>query len=441
MRIHRILFFFMKTILFVTSVLAIASANAETQTHIQIAGSMAITANQASPSPASAPTPAAAVSTTTSVISSSNASSSPSLPSVTNVIPAPPDFAVKGYILLDANSNFVIAEKNADVRMPPASITKIMSLYIAANALKTGQIQLDSPVTISENAWRVGGSKMFVKVGTQIPVRDLIDGIVIASGNDATVAMAEYLAGSEQAFVSLMNQMTVQLGMHNTHYADSNGLPAESHYSTPRDIAILARTWISVFPEYYTWFKQKWVIHNGIKQSNRNRLLWRDTSVDGMKTGHTDDAGYCLVASAVRHGMRLIAVVMGAANDNARTNYSEALLDYGFRFYATHKLYAADVVLKKARVWFGKKREVTLGLKNDLYITLPSGQYQKLKASITTNKLIQAPLKKGDVVGNVTVTLSGKSIATQPLIALQDIPRAGIIASLGDRIMLLFYTH
>lgn len=363
----------------------------------------------------------------------------PALPSIPTIIPSPPDFAVSGYILLDANSGFVIAAKNPDVRMAPASITKIMSLYIAAGALKNGQVRLDSPVAISENAWRVGGSKMFVKVGAQIPLHDLIDGIVIASGNDATVALAEYLAGSEQGFVRLMNQMAAQLKMNNTHYADSNGLPAANHYSTPRDIAILAQAWVSNFPEYYPWFKQKWMMYNGIKQPNRNRLLWRDSSVDGMKTGHTDDAGYCLVASAVRNGMRLIAVLMGAPSDNARINSSALLLDYGFRFYEMHKLYAANSELAKPKVWLGKESSVVLGLQNNLYVTIPSGQYQKLKASVTLDKIIKAPLKQGqECCGSVDVTLDGKLIATQSLVALQDVEQSGFIGSLIDRFMLLF---
>lgn len=360
-------------------------------------------------------------------------------PSAARIVPAPPEFAVlRGYILLDANSGYVITAKNPDERMPPASITKLMSLYIFADALKRGELTLDTKVTISETAWRVGGSKMFVKVGTQIPVRELIDGIVIASGNDATVAMAEHMAGTEGAFTSIMNKFAAELGMTNTHYSDSNGLPADNHYSTPRDIATLARNWIANFPEYYPWFKQKWVEHNGIKQSNRNRLLWHDASVDGIKTGHTDDAGYCLAASAVRNGTRLVAVVMGAPSDNVRLNDTEALLDYGFRFYETHKLYAAGSVLAKHRVWFGQCGAVELGLQNDLYATIPSGQYAQLKANLTLNKNIVAPLQKGAECGSVEVVLNGKVIAKQPVVALSAIPKAGFFRSTIDRLVMLF---
>jgi len=355
------------------------------------------------------------------------------------LIPALPDLALKGYILVDANSGYVIAEKNADVQMPPASITKVMSLYLVAKALKTESLHFDDRITISKNAWKVGGSKMFIKVGDQVSVKDLVDGIVIASGNDATVAMAEHMAGSEEVFANLMTQTAKELGMNNTNYVDSNGLPATNHYSTPRDIALLARAWINHFPEYYPWFKQKWVIHNGIKQPNRNRLLWRDSSVDGIKTGHTDDAGYCLVSSAVRNGMRLIAVVMGASSDNARNNNSEILLNYGFRFYETHKIYTAGIALTKTKIWLGEKNVAELGLSQDLYVTIPSGQYKKLKASLTMNKIIKAPLQKGHTYGSVNVMIDNKLLTTQPLVALQDIHEAGLISSLCDRLFLLFY--
>lgn len=357
---------------------------------------------------------------------------------VPSIIPAPPDFPIKGFILIDAASGYMIAEKNADAHLPPASLTKIMTLYLTAQALKAGRIHFDDQVRISENAWRKDGSRMFIKVGSTVPLKELIDGIVIASGNDATVAVAEYLAGTEDTFVNLMNQTAVTLGMKDTHYMDSNGLPELNHYSSPRDIAILAKMWIDNFPEYYPWFKQQWISYNGIKQPNRNRLLWHDSSVDGMKTGHTDDAGYCLVASAVRNNMRLIAVIMGAASEKARLDDAEALLNYGFRFYESHKLYNAATTLVRPRIWFGKENTIALGVKRDFYVTVPVGQYKNLKANLALNPDLQAPIVKGQECGKLNITLDGKVLSSAPLVALQDNLRAGIFSTTWDRMLRLF---
>lgn len=350
------------------------------------------------------------------------------------VMPPPPDFAVKAYILIDANSGYVIAEKNADTQLPPASLTKLMTLYITAGALKAGQIHFEDQVTISENAWRKGGSRMFIKVGSQVPVKELIDGIVIASGNDATVAMAEFLAGTEENFANLMNQTAAQIGMKNSHFVDSNGLPEPAHYSSARDLSSLARSWINTYPEYYPWFKQKWIMFNNIKQPNRNRLLWRDPSVDGMKTGHTDEAQYCLVSSAVRNGMRLITVVMGAPSDAARTNDTEALLNYGFRYYESHQLFAANqsLPITPVRVWFGKEKYMQLGLNAPLYATVPIGAYHDLTANAVFTQNLKAPIVKGQPCGTMQVLLRGKVIATAPLVALQDNPRANFISVFFD---------
>lgn len=357
-----------------------------------------------------------------------------------NTAPAAPDFDVKAFILVDANTGYVIAAKNPDAHLPPASITKLTSLYLIATALRSGQLHMEDQIVISENAWRMSGSRMFVKVGSTVPAQELINGIIVASGNDATVAMSEHLAGSETSFVNMMNQTAANLGMKDTHYSDSNGLPAEDHYSSARDIATLARSWIKTFPEYYPWFKQQWIVFNKIKQPNRNRLLWRDPSVDGIKTGHTDDAGYCLVSSAVRNGTRLISVVLGAPNDNARTNYSESLLNYGFRFFETHKVFAANTRLTTSKIWMGKAGNVDLGLKDDLYVTIPNGQYQNLKASVTLDKIIKAPLIKGQpCCGVVNVNLNGKLLLSQPLVPLKDVAKAGAFSSLIDKIILLFY--
>ncbi len=358
-------------------------------------------------------------------------------PAITTVIPSPPDFDAKSYILMDANSGYVIAEKNANLRASLASVTKVMSLYVVAKTLRAGQIHLNDQVTVSENAWRTGGSRMFIKVGTNVTVEDLIKGMVVASGNDATVAMAERIAGTEQAFAGLMNQEARNLKMKDTNYFDGSGLN-DSNYSTAFDLAALAKAWVLDFPEYYPWFKEKWEVYNGIRQPNRNRLLWRDASVDGIKTGHTNEAGYCLIASAIRNGMRLIVVVMGAKNDSARANNSMALLNYGFRFFETRKLFAANANMAKPKVWFGKDSEVALGLPEDLYVTLPAGQHKNIKAKAIINGELKAPIIKGNSYGVIKVSLDDKVIATKPLVALKDNPRANFLFVGFDYIRKLF---
>ncbi|MEI8054968.1 MAG: D-alanyl-D-alanine carboxypeptidase family protein [bacterium] len=355
------------------------------------------------------------------------------------LIPAPPNFDAKAYILIDANSGYTVAEKNADQHLAPASLTKVMTLYLIAQALKTGQTHLTDMVNVSEEAWRAGfgGSRMFIKAGTAVSVQDLISGIATASGNDATVAIAEHLAGSEQSFVSLMNQTALKLSMDNTNFTDSNGLPSNSHYSTARDLSALSKAWIANFPEYYPWFKERWMTYNGIKQPNRNRLLWRDSSVDGLKTGHTNDAGYCLVVSAVRSGgMRLISVILGAKSDEARTKYSEALLNYGFRFFETRKLFTANTKLVASRVWLGKEKTAGFGLKNDFYITLPASQHSNLKAKADMGNNLKAPIIKGLTYGTLNIMLDGKTIASQPLVALQNNQRANFIFAIYDYILM-----
>lgn len=353
-------------------------------------------------------------------------------------IPAPPDFAAKSYILIDANSGYIMAEKNADQHLAPASLTKVMTLYLVADALTTGHTHLTDMATVSEKAWRSGGSRMFIRVGSSVSIQDLISGIATASGNDATVAVSEHLAGSEESFVDLMNQTAQKLGMNNTHFTDSNGLTDANHYSTARDLSILSKDWIANFPQYYSWFKERWMTYNGIKQPNRNRLLWRDSSVDGFKTGHTDDAGYCLIVSAVRNGMRLISIVLGAKSDEARTKYSEALLNYGFRFFETRKLFAANTNLITPRVWLGKEKTAALGLRKDLYFTLPAGQHSRVKAKANIDSKLKAPIVKGQVYGNLNITLDGKTIISEPLVALQDNKRANFIFVLYDYVFMMF---
>lgn len=358
---------------------------------------------------------------------------------VPSLIPSAPDVNAKGYVLLDANSGYIIAQKNADTRMPPASLTKLMTLYITAAALQNGQINLTDNVRISKQAWQMGGSRMFVKANSLVPVKLLIQGIIVASGNDATMALAEYIGGNQQSFVNLMNQTAASIGMTNSHYKDCNGLPAPDHYTTPGDIAKLAKAWVVNFPEYYPWFKQKWITYNKIKQPNRNRLLWRDPSVDGIKTGHTEAAGFCLVASADRNNMRLISVVMGAPTDSARANDSEALLNYGFHFFETHKLYAANSVLANPRIWFGKHKKINLGLSKDLYVTIPKGQYKQIKAVIALDDTLKAPITKGQSLGTVKISLNGKEISEKPLIALQDDPKGGFWTRSMDHLGLMLY--
>lgn len=364
----------------------------------------------------------------------------PKAPPAPTVQTPAPDLTASGYILMDYNSGQIVAQKNIDKKLAPASLTKMMTLYIVSSALKSGQISLDTRVPISEKAWRTGGSRMFVKVGTQVPAGELIKGIIVASGNDACVAMAEFLAGSEEAFATIMNQTAASLGMKNSHFVDSTGMPNKNHYSTARDLAILGRALIRDFPEYYHWYKQKWFTYNDIKQPNRNRLLWRDESVDGLKTGHTDDAGYCLVASAKRNDTRLVAVILGTPNDNARANDAQSLINYGFRFFETHKLFSANTPLSEPRVWLAKNKTVALGVDDDFFITIPAGQYKDLKATVIIDNDLQAPIVKGQQYGSIKVTLKGREITTKPLIALIENPKGGLWTRFCDRIS-IFVSH
>lgn len=351
------------------------------------------------------------------------------------IIPAPPVIDAKGYLLIDADSGYIITQQNQDVPMAPASLTKLMTMYIVSGALKEGRIKLTDNVPVSEAAWRTGGSRMFIQVGTQVPVQDLINGIVIASGNDACIAMSEFIAGSQSSFVDLMNKMSAQLGMKNTHYADPTGLPDPTNYTTPYDLSILTRAIIYHYPQDYKWYSQKEMTYNNIKQSNRNLLLYRDPTVDGLKTGHTDDAGYCLVASAKRdNNMRLIAIVMGSKSPKQRANDVEALLNYGFRFFETHQIYTANTPLSKQRIWFGKNKETAFGVGQNFYVTTPIGQYQQLKAALTMEPKLQAPIVKGQSYGQAQVTLNNQVIATQPLIALADNPVGGFFSRMIDHV-------
>ena len=353
-------------------------------------------------------------------------------------IPAAPKVAAKNYILVDADSGSVLAEKEADLQVEPASITKMMTAYVIYREIEAARLSMDDIVTISEKAWRMGGSRMYVEVDSQVSVHDLMKGLIIQSGNDATVALAEHVAGSERAFVDLMNQYAASLGMSNTHYVNSTGWPEEGHLTSARDIAKLASAIINEFPEHYAWYKEKVYTYNTIKQYNRNKLLWRDDSVDGIKTGHTESAGYCLVASALRSDMRLISVALGTDSEKSRANVSQSLLNYGFRFFETHKLYSAGEVLNKSRVWKGESEKVSLGLQQDLYITIPRGSYSELEAVMDVDANIVAPLEKGSQHGAVRVSLADEEMLNAPLVALQPVAEGSIFQIAKDHILQLF---
>lgn len=363
----------------------------------------------------------------------------PAKPQPAFTTPTPPTLNVKSYILMDANSGKIIAQQNADARLAPASLTKLMTMYVISNALKSNTIHLDDKVRISQKAWQTGGSKMFVKVNDEVPVRDLLQGIVVASGNDASVAMAEFLGGSEDAFADLMNEEAKKIGMTNSHFVDSNGLPNQDHYTTARDLALLTQAIIKNFPEDYKLYSQKWFSYNNIRQPNRNRLLWRFQYADGLKTGHTDEAGYCLVSSAVKDGTRLISVVMGSPNDAGRTEDSMRLLTYGFRFYETHKLFNGTTALTKARVWKGVNKEIELGVNDDFYATIPAGQYKNIQAVIKINDPLKAPIVKGETYGTLNIMLNNNVLASTPLIALTDDPKGGMLRNTVDTVRYGFH--
>lgn len=341
-------------------------------------------------------------------------------------VPAPPSFDASGYLLVDFHSGRVLAERSQDDRVEPASITKLMTAYVVYTALESGTISTDDQVLVSEKAWRTYGSRMFIEVGKRVKVSELLRGIIIQSGNDASVALAEHVAGTEGAFANMMNAQAQSLGMTATNYVNATGLPDENHYTSARDIATLTRALIHDFPEFYKLYSEREYTYNGITQYNRNKLLWRDDSVDGVKTGHTESSGYSLVSSAERDGMRLVAVVLGTESESARAKNSEALLNYGFRFFETHKLYAARESLTEARVWKGDVETVPVGLKADLYVTIPRGQYQSLKAAMELTPELQAPVQAGDDLGDVRVTLGEEVVKEQSLVALSDVGLGGI---------------
>jgi D-alanyl-D-alanine carboxypeptidase (penicillin-binding protein 5/6) len=354
------------------------------------------------------------------------------------IIPKPPVLNATAYVLMDAASGEILVEKNLDKQLPPASMTKMMTSYLATHELALGNLNEQDQVPVSVKAWKMGGSKMFIREGRDVAFIDLIKGIIIQSGNDASIAVSEYVAGSEDAFVDLMNQHAIRMGMDNTQFQNVTGWPAKGHFSSARDMAILAQGIINDHPEYYSLYKEKYFEFNKIRQPNRNKLLWRDPSVDGLKTGHTDEAGYCLTASAQRNGMRLIAVVMGTKSENARATETQKLLTYGFRYFETHRLYEAGASIKTLPVWYGEEVQFDVGIANDLYITVARGAKEQLQVETLTNEFIEAPLKAGESQGTLTIRLNDKVLAERPLVVLNSVTEAGFFSRLWDGIKLFF---
>jgi D-alanyl-D-alanine carboxypeptidase (penicillin-binding protein 5/6) len=346
----------------------------------------------------------------------------------------PPQLAVKSYYLVDFATDAVLAARAGDERLAPASLTKLMTAYIVFAALKNGRIHVDDQVRVSEKAWRTAGTRMFIELNSSVAVADLIRGMLIQSGNDASVALAEHVAGSVDAFVAEMNAAARVLGMNNSAFRNPHGLPARDHYSSARDLAILARAIIADFPGFYTLYGEREFSYNGIRQKNRNALLWRDPSVDGLKTGHTDAAGYCLVTSAERDDMRLIAVVMGAPSAKERNNDAQQLLDYGFANYETRKLYSAGEQLESARVSGGAPEYVELGISQDLYVTIPRGGDAGLAAYLDRLAELAAPLVGGATVGQVRVSFAGQLLASTPLVVLAPVADGGVWARMRDQL-------
>lgn len=362
-----------------------------------------------------------------------------------SIVPNPPNINAKGHILIDYTTGKVIAEGNADALLAPASLTKMMTSYIIGIELQAGNISNDDQVKISRNAWATGNpvlngsSLMFLEVGKEVPVSLLNQGIIVASGNDACIAMAEHIAGSEEAFADLMNAHAQQLGMNSSYFENSHGLDSTEHKTTPRDMATLAGALIRNVPEEYELYKQKSFTFNDIKQYNRNSLLWdKSMNVDGLKTGHTSEAGYSLVTSATKGGMRLISVVMGTDSERARKVESKKLLNYGFRFFETITPYKAGETFASNRVWMGDIKEVNLGILESTPITIPRGQSKKIETNIELNKQLVAPLAKGEVVGKLYLSLNGEDIAEYPLVTLQEVNEGSMFSRLVDYVKLQF---
>ena len=360
--------------------------------------------------------------------------------SVNAITPSAPSLSAKSYVLMDYDSGKIIVEHNPDMPVPPASLTKMMTSYVVSAEIEAGNLKLTDKVHISKNAWAQnpefkGSSLTWVEVNTKVSVDDLLKGVIIQSGNDASVALAEHVAGSEEVFTEVMNQYAKKLGMLNTYFANSNGLPADNHQTTARDLAILAAALIRDFPEDYAYYKEKWFTYNNIKQPNRNSLLWDESlNVDGIKTGHTEAAGYCLVSSATKNNMRLISVVMGTNSKNTRKVESKKLLSYGFRYFETVKPLQAGKVLHQQKIWMGDKDIIDLGIAQDIFLTIPRGKTKELKARYVVEKNIEAPINKGQLVGKVFFSLDNQDLAEYPLVALESINEAGFFGRMGDSV-------
>jgi len=342
------------------------------------------------------------------------------------VVPEAPEINASGYLLMEMHSGKILVEKNADQRLEPASLTKIMTAHVVFEEIAKGKLKLNDMVHISEKAWKTEGSRMFVKVNSDVSVEDLLRGLIIQSGNDSAVALAEHIAGSEDAFAGLMNAHAAQLGMTSTNFVNSTGLPHPDHYTTPSDIVKVTAATIRDYPDFYPMYAEKQFTYNEIKQYNRNNLLWRNNAVDGVKTGHTEAAGFCLVSSAKYDQMRLIAVVMGTESAKARIKESQALLAFGSRFYETHRLYEAGQKLTENRVWFGDQKILALGIGEDVYVTIPRRDYDNLKPTLEVKAKLEAPINKGDSLGNVTVMLGNDVVTTRPLVALAQVEKGSL---------------
>ena len=351
-------------------------------------------------------------------------------------VPNPPELDLKSYILIEPNTNTVIAEFNSDAQIEPASMTKVMTSYVIADQISNDLIRLEDEVLISNKAWRMEGSRMFIEAGKRVPVSKLLKGIIIQSGNDASVAMAEYAGGTEDGFVDLMNAYAGSLGLRNSLFQNSTGLPDANHFTSTSDLAKLTASFIKNFPEHYAIYKEKQYTYNDIKQLNRNRLLWKDDSSDGVKTGHTESAGYCLIGSAKRGDMRLITVVAGSPSDNARFDSSQRLLEYGFRFFATQKQLSKDQALKDIRVWGGQSESVQIGSAEDVYITLPRMAFKNLTVNYNYKNNLKAPIQKGQFIGSIDIISEDKVVTTSELVALADVEAKGFFGRLWSSIWL-----
>ncbi len=358
-------------------------------------------------------------------------------PAYAQVAP-PPALAVKAYLLQDFNSGTAIASYNKDERIEPASLTKIMTAYVVFDAIQQGHIKLDQTLPVSQKAWKVEGSKMFIEPNKPVTVDELLHGMIIQSGNDASIALAESVAGAEEQFADMMNKQAAKLGMKNTHYMNATGLPDSNHFTTANDLTLLATALIRDFPlEYRRLYSVKEYTYNNIKQPNRNRLLWLDANVDGMKTGHTESAGYCLISSSKRGDTRLVSILLGAVSEAMRASESQKLLNYGFQFYESTLVYKQAQTINTLRVYKGQEKTVAASLAKDFYLTLPKGDYARVKANMTSKQPLVAPIKAGQVIGTIAFSLDGKVISQQKLLATKTVEQAGFFGRIADSIRLL----